>query len=72
VPYSPDLASSDFFFFGYVEHRLQGITFPSSEELLGGIREVLGEIPLETLAHLFDHWKERLERVSQNNGGYCP
>jgi histone-lysine N-methyltransferase SETMAR len=69
-PYSPDLAPSDFFFFGYVKHRLQEIIFHSGEELLAGIREVLGEIPLETLAHVFDHWMERLEWVSQNNGAY--
>jgi histone-lysine N-methyltransferase SETMAR len=71
-PYSPDLASSDFFLFGYVKHRLQGIIFPSSEELLAGIRGVLGEIPLKTLAHVFEHWMERLEWFSHRNGGYYP
>jgi hypothetical protein len=43
--------------------------FPSGEELLAGIGEVVGAIPLETLAHVFKHWMERLERVCQNNGG---
>jgi hypothetical protein len=33
---------------------------------------VLGEIPLETFAHVFDHWMERLEWVSQANGGHYP
>jgi hypothetical protein len=59
-PESPDLAPSDFVPFGYVKHRLQGIIFPSGEELHAGIRDVLGEIPLETFAHVFDHWVERL------------
>jgi hypothetical protein len=72
LPDSPDLAPSNSFLFGYVKHRLQGITFPSGEELLAGIRQVLGEIPLETLAHVFDDWMERLESVSQKNGGYYP
>jgi hypothetical protein len=36
------------------------------------VREVLGEIPLEGLAHVFEHWMERVEWVSQNNGGYHP
>jgi hypothetical protein len=71
-PYSPDLAPSDFFLSAYLRHRLQGLIFPSREELLAGIREVLGAIPLETLAHVFDHWMERLEWVFQNNGGYYP
>jgi hypothetical protein len=58
--------------FGYVKHRLQEIVFPLGEELLAGIREVLGEIPLETLAHVFDYCMERLECVYQNNGGDYP
>jgi hypothetical protein len=33
---------------------------------------VLGEIPFETFAHVFDHWMESLEWVSQNIGGYYP
>jgi hypothetical protein len=69
-PHPSDLAPSDFFLSGYVKHRLQGIIFPSGEELLAGIREVPGEIPLETLAYLFRHWMERPEWVSHNNGGY--
>jgi hypothetical protein len=69
-PCSRDLTPSDFFLFGYVKHRQQGIIFVSGEELPAGICEVLGEIPLETLAHVFDPWMERLEWVSQNNGGY--
>jgi histone-lysine N-methyltransferase SETMAR len=71
-PDSPDLAPSDLFTFGYAEHRLQGIMFPSGDQLLTGIPEVLGEIPLATLAHVCDHWMERLEWVSQKNNGYCP
>jgi hypothetical protein len=38
--------------------------------LLAGIREVLDEIPAETLERVFEHWMERLEWVSQNNGDY--
>jgi histone-lysine N-methyltransferase SETMAR len=32
-PYSPDLASSDFFLFGYVKRALQGSEFQTVEEL---------------------------------------
>jgi histone-lysine N-methyltransferase SETMAR len=39
-PYSLDLASSDFFLFGYVKERLKGIAFLSYEELLDAISEV--------------------------------
>jgi transposase len=40
-PYSPDLAPSDFFLFGYVKERLIGMVFPSYEELLDAIGEVV-------------------------------
>jgi hypothetical protein len=63
---------SDFFLFCSVKHSLHGIIFPSGEELLARIYGVLGEIPLETRAHVFGHWMERLHWVSPNNGGYYP
>jgi hypothetical protein len=66
----PDFAPSDSFLFGYVKDRLQGIVFASREELLAGISEVLHEIPPETLLRVFEHWIERLEWVSQNDGEY--
>jgi hypothetical protein len=52
------------FLFGYVKHRLHGIILPSGLELHAGIGEVVGQIPLETLAHLFERWMERLDWVS--------
>jgi histone-lysine N-methyltransferase SETMAR len=66
-PYSPELAPSDFFLFGYVRHCLQGIVFTPGEESLAGISEVLDEISPETLPGVFEHWTERLDWVSQNN-----
>jgi hypothetical protein len=60
-PYSPDLAPSDFFFFGYVQDRLQGSVFASREEVLAGISEVLDEISPESLPRVFEHWIEPLE-----------
>jgi hypothetical protein len=71
-PHSPDLAPSDFFLFGHVKSRLQGIVFQSEGELLGGITEVLDENPVETLQRVFEHWTESLEWVSQNNDDYDP
>jgi hypothetical protein len=71
-PYSADLAPSDFFLFGHVKNRLHGITFQSHDESLAGIVAVLGQIPIETLQRVFEHWMQRLEWVSQNNGDYYP
>jgi hypothetical protein len=70
--YSPDLAPSDFFLFGYIKHCLQGIPFPSSEELFAVIHEIVGAIPQPTLEDMFQPWMKRLDWVSQNSGDYCP
>jgi transposase len=71
-PCSPDLAPSDFFLFGYVKEHLKRMAFPSYEELLDTIREVVTCIESETLTAVFDYWMERLEWVSKNNGDYYP
>jgi transposase len=46
--YSPNLAPSDFFLFGYVKERLTEIVFPSYEELLDAIGEVVTRIESKT------------------------
>jgi histone-lysine N-methyltransferase SETMAR len=68
--YSPDLAPSDFFLFGYVKECLKGIVFPSYEELLDAIGEVVTGIESETLTAVFEHWMETLGCVSMKHGDY--
>jgi hypothetical protein len=46
--------------------------FPSHEESLDAISEVVTGIESETLTAVFEHWMERLEWVSKNNGDYYP
>jgi hypothetical protein len=58
-PYSPDLAPSDFFLFGYIKERLKGMVLLSYEELLEAIGEVVTAIESETLTAVFEHWMER-------------
>jgi hypothetical protein len=38
-PYSPDLAPSDFYQFGYVKHQLQGHEFTEGAEIISAISE---------------------------------
>jgi hypothetical protein len=47
--------------FGDVKERLKGMVFPSYEELLEAIGEMVTGIESETLTAVFDHWMERLE-----------
>jgi hypothetical protein len=71
-PYSLDHAPSDFFLFGHVKERLKVMVFPSHEELLDAICEVVTGIESETLTAVFEHWMERVEWVSKNIGDYYP
>jgi hypothetical protein len=52
-PDSPDLASSDFFLFGYVKRKLMGYRAESESELLVGIGVILAEIPRDILNAVF-------------------
>jgi hypothetical protein len=56
----------------YVKKRLKGMVFPSYEKLLNAIGEVVIGIESEILTAVFEHWMERLELVSKNNGDDYP
>jgi hypothetical protein len=48
------------------------MVFPSYEEIFDAIGEAVTTIESETLIAVFEHWMERLEWVSKNNGDYYP
>jgi hypothetical protein len=70
LPYSPDLAPSDFFLSGYVKEKLMGYRAETPSELLVRIRVILAEIPRETLTVVFLEWMERLQKCVQVDGEY--
>ena len=71
--YSPDVAPSDFFLFGYLKDRLQGSQFETSHQLLEAITDIISSIPKETLNSVFEEWMDRLQFVVDNGGEfYCP
>jgi hypothetical protein len=67
-PYSPDLAPSDFFLFGYLNRELRSCFFSSVEELLGDVNRLLSDIPAEMLVSVFHEWVSRCERVIAGEG----
>ena len=69
-PYSPDIAPSDFFLFGYTKDKLQGCSFNTREELLDAIRQIWDEIQKETLREVFLEWEKRLQKVIDTDGNY--
>jgi hypothetical protein len=70
-PYSPDLAPSDFFLFGYVKRTLQGSEFQTVEELLAAVVGILNAIPTETLNSTFHEWIRRLQPCIDTDGEYA-
>jgi hypothetical protein len=62
-PYSPDLAPSGFFLYGYVKGKLMGYRAETPSELLVCIQVILAEIPRETLKAVFLEWMERLQNA---------
>jgi hypothetical protein len=69
-PYSPDLAPSDFFLFGYVKGRLMGYRTEMPSELLVRLQVILAEIPQETLNAVFLEWMEQLQKCVQADYQY--
>jgi len=69
-PYSPDLAPSDFYLFGYIKMQLKGRHFETVAMLMIAIDEILRTIPPWVLSNVMGEWIERLETVIQNDGSY--
>ena len=69
-PFSPDIAPSDFYLFGYVKNKLAGRSFRSPDELLSAVNEILDQISPETLMKVFQSWEERLIKVIEQKGEY--
>ena len=69
-PYSPDIAPSDFYLFGYIKALLAGRSFKSPQDLLDNVIEILSEIPKSTLLKVFNQWETRLQKVIASNGEF--
>ena len=69
-PFSPDIAPSDFYLFGYIKGLLAGKEFDSPEQLLSDVTQILEEIPTITLLKVFQQWESRLIHVIDSNGDY--
>jgi len=69
-PYSPDLAPSDFFLFGFLKTCLEGRNFASAEELLISVREILQTVSREMLIGVYREWVNRLRKCIESGGEY--
>jgi hypothetical protein len=64
--YSPDLAIADFYLFGLLKQKLQGIDVSDTEELKSKILRIFQDIPSDELKQSFDHQIERCHWVAAN------
>jgi len=69
-PYSPDIAPSDFYLFGYVKGRLSGRCFKSRNELIEAISSIINEISPSKRREVFEEWKDRCKWVYMHEGTY--
>jgi len=69
-PYSPDLAPSDFFLFGLLKNKLEGLSFDNDDELQEKTIKILKEIPREIFEESFEEWISRLKKCIELDGEY--
>lgn len=69
-PYSPDLAPSDFFLFGYLKSKLEGCVFASEEEVLEKVIDVLSQIEKDVFQSVYNEWILRLRACIERGGDY--
>jgi hypothetical protein len=70
LPYSLDLALSDFYLFGHVKQLLRGYEFADREAPLHAIADILRDIEKVIFENVFLSWMERL-RQNGSAAGEC-
>ena len=69
-PYSPDIASCDFWMFPKLKMALKGKRFDDIETIQSNATRELKAIPKSTFEDCFKMWKHRWEHVVQSNRDY--
>jgi hypothetical protein len=68
--YSPDIAPSDFFLFGYIKEKQRGKVFDDTESLLQDIKEIFKNMEKGLLSRVYKAWIERMKWVITHHGVY--
>jgi hypothetical protein len=70
TPYSPDLASSDFYLFWSVKRCLSGLSFEDADQLLAAIVDVRVGFEKVSLQAVFLELMDRLRKCIATKGEY--
>jgi transposase len=68
--YSPELAQSDFFLFGYLKEKIPGIDFESPHALIDWIQLICQASPRHALDKVFESWLRRAQDCINSQGSY--
>jgi len=69
-PYSPDLATCDFFLFPRLKKALKGHRFQATEDIKRNSMKTLLDIPKEEFAKCFQQWQKRWANCVAVEGNY--
>jgi hypothetical protein len=70
LPYSQDLAPSDFYLFGYVKHWPRGQSFEMTDDFFSASEVILRGNEKPTVDSVFLKWMQRLRQCTPTNGDY--
>jgi hypothetical protein len=69
-PYSPDLATCDFFLFPKMKLKLKGNQFDTTEEIQGEMQRVLDTLTEKDFQKAFQKWRGLWDRCLHAGGNY--
>jgi histone-lysine N-methyltransferase SETMAR len=69
-PYSPDIAPSDFFLFGWLKTQLEQTEYNGENELYEVVNDILTGFSIKIIETVFVDWMNRLRRLIDGNGDY--
>jgi histone-lysine N-methyltransferase SETMAR len=64
-PYSPDLASADFWLFPKLMSVLKGKRFSDVENIKSSVKRILTDIPVQDFKNCFEQWPKRWEHCKE-------
>jgi hypothetical protein len=70
LPYSPDLAPSDFWLFPTLKMGLKGTRFTTMEDMKSNTTAEIRKIPQETFRQCFQQWQDRWSECVCAQGSY--
>jgi hypothetical protein len=66
--YSPDIASSDSFLFGWLKTQLERKEYNGEDELYEVVDEILTGLSINMIEAVFLDWMNRFQRLLDGNG----